>query len=139
MRKYLTLIVGSLAILGLSSCTKEYYDVVPNQTFVYTIQPNQWEWDEGVINQIYYDIDLPELTDYYVDQGVVSVAISVDSEASYNILPATIAGTSYSVNYTTGFVTIYAEDPIFDPDFEVPVPDRTITVKVTLSDSDFIP
>lgn len=139
MRKYLTLIVGSLAILGLSSCTKEYYDVVPNQTFVYTIQPNQWEWDEGVINQIYYDIDLPELTDYYVDQGVVSVAISVDSEVSYNILPATIAGTSYSVNYTTGFVTIYAEDPIFDPDFEVPVPDRTITVKVTLSDSDFIP
>ncbi|WP_353197658.1 hypothetical protein [Parapedobacter defluvii] len=139
MRKHLTLIVGFLAIFGLSSCTKEYYDIVPNQTFVYTIQPNQWDWDEGVSNQIYYDINLPELTDYYVDQGVVSVAISVDSEVSYNILPATIAGTSYSVNYTTGFVTIYAEDPIFDPDFEVPIPDRTITVKVTLSDSDFIP
>ncbi|GGG92038.1 hypothetical protein GCM10007415_28440 [Parapedobacter pyrenivorans] len=139
MRKHLTLVVGFLVVFGLSSCTKEYYDIVPNQTFVYTIQPNQWDWDDGVSNQIYYDINLPELTDYYVDQGIVSVSISVDSEVSYNILPATIAGTSYSVNYTTGFVTIYAEDPIFDPDFEVPIPDRTITVKVTLSDSDFIP
>ncbi|MFC3199424.1 hypothetical protein ACFOET_17515 [Parapedobacter deserti] len=139
MKNYLTLAVGFLAILGFTSCTKEYYDVVPNKTFVYTIQPNQWAWDTGVINQIYYDINLPELTDYYVDQGIVSVSLSVDDEASYNILPATIMGTAYSVNYTTGFVTIYAEDPVFDPDFEVPVPDRRVTVKITLSDADFIP
>lgn len=139
MRKYLTLAIVLTVFFGFTSCTKEYYDLVPNRTFIYTIQPNQWEWDNGVVNQIYYDISLPELTDYYVDQGIVSVAISVDNEASYNTIPATIAGTAYSVNYTTGFVTIYAEDPIFDPDFEVPVPNRTITVKVTLSDSDFIP
>ena len=139
MRKYLTLTIVFIGIFGFTSCTKEYYDIIPNRTFIYTIQPNQWEWDNNVINQIYYDINLPELTNYYVDQGIVSVAISVDNEASYNTIPATIVGTAYSVNYTTGFVTIYAEDPIFDPNFEVPIPDRTITVKVTLSDSDFIP
>ncbi len=139
MRTYLTLTIGLVGILGFTSCTKEYYDVVPNRTFIYTIQPNQWDWDNGVINQIYHDIDLPELTAYYVDQGVVSVSISVDNRASYNTLPATIGGTAYSVNYTTGFVTIYAEDPIFDPNFEVPIPDRTVVVKITLSDSDFIP
>ena len=139
MKKPLTLLIGFLAILSISSCTKEYYDMVPNQTFIYTIQPNQWTWDEGSTNQIYYDVDLPELTDYYVDQGLVSVSISVDDEASYNILPATITGTAYSVNYTTGFVSIYAEDPIFDPGFEVPIPNKTITVKITLSNSDFIP
>ncbi len=139
MKHYLTLVVGSVAILGLSSCTKEYYDVVPNRTFVYTIQPNQWTWNQGVVNQIYHDIDLPELTRYYVEQGIVSVAISEDNEESYDILPATIAGTSYSVNYTTGFVTIYAEDPIFDPDFEIDLPTRAIRVKITLSEADFIP
>ena len=139
MKKYLTLAVGLVGLAGLTSCTKEYYSPPPNKTFIYTIQPNQWEWDNGVVNQIYYDIDLPELSDYYVDQGVVSVSISVDSELSYNILPATITGTSYSVNYTTGFVTIYAEDPIFDPDFEIPIPNKTIKVKITLSDADYIP
>ena len=136
MKKALTLLIGFLVILGVSSCTKEYYDVVPNQTFIYTIQPNQWVADGG---SIVYDIDLPELTDYYVDQGVVSVYMSVDDELSYNILPATITGTAYSVNYTTGFVSIYGEDPIFDPNVEIPFPDRTITVKITLTDADYIP
>lgn len=139
MKTYLTLAVGLVGLAGLTSCTKEYYSPPPNKTFIYTISTDDWSWDEGVLNQIYYDIDLPELTDYYVDQGVVSVSISVDDEISYNILPATIMGTSYSVNYTTGFVTIYAEDPIFDPDFEVPIPDRTIKVKITLSEADYIP
>jgi len=139
MKKPLTLVVGFLAILGLSSCTKEYYDVVPNKTFVYTIQPNQWRWDEGVRNQIYYDIDLPELTDYYVTQGLVSVAMSNNGESSYDILPSTFGGTAFSVNYTTGFVTIFAEDPIADPDYEVPIPNVAMTVKITLSDAEYIP
>lgn len=139
MKKPLTLVAGFLVVLGVSSCTKEYYDVVPNKTFVYTIQPNEWSWDEGVSNQIYYDIDLPELTDYYVTQGLVSVAMSDNGESSYDILPSTFGGTAFSVNYTTGFVTIYAEDPIADPDYEVPIPTATMTVKITLSDAEYIP
>lgn len=139
MKKYLTIALGLIGAAGLSSCTKEYYGAPPNRTFVYTVQPTDWAWDNGVLNQIYHDIVLPELTDYYVDQGVVSVSLSVDNEVSYNILPATIEGTSYSVNYTTGFVTIYAEDPLFSPDYEVPVPDRTIKIKITLSDADYVP
>ena len=139
MKAYLTLAIGLAGIAGLGSCTKEYYSPPPNKTFIYTITTNDWVWDEGVLNQVYHDIGLPELGDYYMDQGLVNVAISMDGEASYEILPATIAGTSYSVNYSTGRVTIYAEDPIFDPEYEVPIPSSTITVKITLSEADFIP
>jgi|SRR5690606_3622611 len=139
MKTYLTFTIALVGLAGLSSCTKEYYSPPPSKTFIYTISTDDWAWDEGVLNQIYHDIDLPELSDYYVDQGVVDVSISVDNESTYNILPATIMGTAYSVNYTTGFVTIYAEDPIFSPEFEVPIPDRMITVKITLSEADYIP
>lgn len=138
MKKYLTLVVGCVAILGLSSCTKEYYDVVPNKTFIYTIQPNQWAWEQGVVNQYFHDIDLPELTRYYVEQGIVSVSISMDNEVSYNTLPATIRGIAFSVNYTAGFVTIYGEDPLYE-DVEIPLPNQAIKVKVTLSEADYIP
>jgi len=139
MKTYLTLAIGLVGLAGLSSCTKEYYSPPPNKTFIYPISADDWDWDEGVLNQVYHNIGLPELTDYYVDQGVVNVSISMDGESSYEILPATIAGTAYSVNYTTGRVTIYAEDPIFDPEYEVPIPDVTITVKITLSEADYIP
>ncbi len=139
MKKHLTLIVGFLAVLGMSSCTKEYYDIVPNQTFRYDISPNQWVRPNGISNRVYVDIDLPELTDYYVDQGIVSIAVSFDNNLSYDILPTTFDGVSYSVNYTTGLVTIYAEDPIIDPDVVVGIPSETLIVKITLSDADLIP
>lgn len=139
MKKHLTLVVGFLAILGLTSCTKEYYDVVPNRSFRYDISPNQWVRPNGINNRIYVDIDLPELTDYYVDQGVVSVAVSFDDNVTYDILPTTFDGVSYSVNYTTGLVTIYAEDPIIDPNVVIDIPSATLIVKITLSDADLIP
>ncbi|WP_257668548.1 hypothetical protein [Parapedobacter tibetensis] len=133
MKKYLTLVVGFLAIFGLSSCTKEYYDIVPNTSYIYTINANQWT-DNG--NQISYDISLPELTDYFMNQGGVSVAMSFDNESTYNILPATFDAVAYSVNYSVGRVTIYGEDPVLG-DFEVPIPDR-VTVKIILSEADYV-
>lgn len=138
MRKHLTLIAGLLIVFGLSSCTKEYYSPT-SRTFRYEISPNQWVRPNGVSNRIAVDIDLPELTDYYVDQGIVNVSASFDNDQSYDILSTTFDGVSYSVNYTTGVVTIYAEDPIIDPDVVVAIPSQTIIVKVTLSDADLIP
>lgn len=138
MKKFLTLL-GFLIILGMSSCTKEYYDVVPSQTFRYDVSPNQWIRPDGAANQIYADIDLPELTDYYVDQGIVAIAVSYDNDATYEILPATIDGVSFSVNYTTGSVRIYAQDPIMETGVTVDIPDKTLIVKITLTDADLIP
>ena len=141
MKKYLTIIAGLLIVVGFSSCTKEYYDeyydMVPNQTFIYEIPQNSWAWEDGVDHQVFHTKSLPELTDYYVLEGSVSAAISFDGEASYDILPTTFNGIAYSVNYTDGAVTIFAEDPLADPGIEIPLPENAV-VKVILSDSEFI-
>ncbi|MGV3761082.1 hypothetical protein [Parapedobacter sp.] len=137
MKKYLTLVVGLITIIGISSCTKEYYDTVPSQTFIYQIDQNSWEWENDVSYQVFHTKTLPELTDYYLLEGGVSVAISFDGENSYDILPTTFNGIAYSVNYEVGAVTIFAEDPLADAGIEIPLPDAAV-VKVILSESDFI-
>ncbi|WP_090603927.1 hypothetical protein [Parapedobacter koreensis] len=141
MKKHFTLaMVGFLAILGMSSCKKEYYDVVnpnPNTTYVYTIGTNAWQWESGVSHQVFHTKAIPELTEYYLLEGNVSVAISFDGENSYDILPTTFGGIAYSVNYTVGSITIFAEDPLAEPGIEINLPDPAV-VKVVLSESDFI-
>lgn len=140
MKRFLFLLVGLSATVALSSCTKTELiesDYVPNFSYVYTIPQNQWAWDNGVTYQVYHDKSIPDLTDYYVLEGSVSVAISFDNEGSYDILPTTFDGISYSVNYTVGAVTIYAEDPLADPNIEIRLPDAAV-VKVILSDANFI-
>lgn len=138
MKKVLTPLMGIVAMLFFSSCEKtniiENFYPNPNQSFIYTITASQWN-DQGY--QISHSLSLPELTDYYIRQGGVSVAISFDDEASYDILPATFDGVAYSVRYSLGRVTIYAEDPIMDTDIEVPIP-STIIVKIILSETDFV-
>ncbi|MBK1439581.1 hypothetical protein JHJ32_06265 [Parapedobacter sp. ISTM3] len=140
MKHYLTLAVGFLVVLGISSCKKEYYDVVnpnPNSTYVYAIGTNAWQWESGVSHQVFHTKSLPELTEYYLLEGNVSVAISFDGESSYDILPTTFNGIAYSVNYTVGSITIYAEDPLAEPGIEIDLPSPAV-VKVVLSESDFI-
>jgi len=137
MKKYLTLVVGLITIVGMTSCTKEYYDTVRSQTFIYPISQNGWTWQDNVSYQVYHTKALPELTDYYLLEGGVNVAISFDGENSYDILPTTFNGIAYSVNYTIGAITIFAEDPLAEADIEIPIPDPAV-VKVILSESDFI-
>lgn len=137
MKKTLTIFGVMMTFLVLSSCTKDYYHPRTSKTFLYTVNSDDWDWNGTVTKQIFHHISLPELTDYYVDQGVVSVAISFDDDASYNVIPATMEGWAYSVNYTRGRVSLYAEDPIFENSTTVPIPGR-IYVKITLTEADFI-
>jgi len=142
MKKYLFLIIGLIGLVGMSGCKKtEVVEtaIMPNKTFIYTVDGNSSGWKyspDGLTLQ--YDINLPELEQYYLEQGNVSVAISLDDETSYEILPATFNGYAYSVNYTTGFVSLKVEDPLLDPDFELVPPGDKIVVKIVLSDSDYI-
>lgn len=134
------MLVGFSATAALSSCTKTELiesDYIPNFSYVYTITQNQWAWEDGVSHQVYHDKAIPDLTDYYLLEGNVSVAISFDNEESYDILPTTFNGISYSVNYTVGAVSIYAEDPLADPEIEIPLPNAAV-VKVVLSDAQFM-
>lgn len=136
MKKILATMIGMVVLMAISSCEKTYItnSPNPNKSFVYTIFSNQWT-DNGY--QIFHTLNLPELTNYYIKQGGVSVAMSFDNEQSYDILPATFDGVAYSVRYSLGKVTIYAEDPLIDPSIMVPIPDK-VMVKVILSETDYI-
>jgi len=136
MKKFLLAFVISTATLAMtSSCTKEYYDTVPSITMVYERTANQWEQINS--NQIYVDLSVPELTNYYVDQGIVNVAISFDDENTYNTIPATIEAISYSYDYTTGSVRIYAEDPLLESGVSIDPPSH-VFVKISLTEADFV-
>ena len=146
MKKFLSLSAKSIAmaamvfvgLISLSSCEKtqiiENFYPNPNISFIYSINANQWT-DRGY--QIYHIINLPELTNYYIQQGGVSVAVSFDDEQSYDILPATFNGVAYSVRYSLGRVTIYAEDPLYDSSIMVPIPNKMM-VKIILTETDYI-
>ena len=130
----LALLIGTATLATTSSCKKEYYTVVPSITAVYSRTANQWVSQSQ--NTKYVDLSVPELSQYYVNQGIVTLAISFDEEKTYNGLPTTINGISYSFDYTKGSVRIYAQDPI-NADVTVLVP-KLIHVKVSLSESDFV-
>lgn len=131
----LALLIGTAALAVTSSCTKEYYDVVPSITKIASKNANQWV--RASSNEVYVDVDIPELTDYFVDQGIVNVAISFDEEITYNAIPATIGAVSYSYDYTTGSVRIYAEDPILEDGVTIDPPAH-IVVKISLTEADYL-
>ncbi len=137
MKKYLFLMIALVGLVGMSGCDKNddsYYN--PNRTFIYTIGSSDWSLNSD--GSISYDINLPELTSYYLTQGLVSVSLSGDGEKSYDILPSTFQGVAYSVNYTEGFVSIYGEDPLADSTYPIEAPKGDIVIKVVLSDSDYV-
>ncbi|PRD45587.1 hypothetical protein [Sphingobacterium haloxyli] len=132
----LAIFIGTATVAVTSSCTKEYYDtVVPSITMVYERTASQWEVDD--LDTDYVDLNVPELTDYYVNQGIVNVAISFDDEETYFAVPTTLDGVSYSYDYTTGSVRIYAQDPILEDGVPVPIPQH-LFIKISLTEADFV-
>jgi len=86
MKKYLFLMIALVGLAGMSGCDKNddsYYN--PNRTFVYTVGSNEWGIESNGF-RFSHEIVLPELDQYIVDQGNVSVAVSFDNGASYDIL-----------------------------------------------------
>ncbi|ULT26492.1 hypothetical protein KUH03_06400 [Sphingobacterium sp. E70] len=71
-------LIGTAALVSFSSCTKEYITqeaINPGRSFIYTVKPNEWSSDNN--KRIIHKINLPELTKYYIDQGNVSVHMSL--------------------------------------------------------------
>lgn len=138
MKNFITPLLSLFLLISMSSCEKtqiiENFYPLPNKTYVYTVSGNSWV---GNTNRISHQINLPELTNYFLLQGGVAVAISFDNEASYDVLPATIDGVAYSVNYSIGKVVLFAEDPIMEPGITVNPP-ASLKVKIILSESDYI-
>jgi hypothetical protein len=138
MKKLIIIGLSSWLCIGtLNSCKKiynDYYEVVPSKVMVYKANASQWS---GEGNRKYIDFNVPELTQYYVNQGIVTLAMSMDNEKTYNALPAVIDGVSYSFDYMAKSVRLYAEDPIMEDHINVYVPDN-IYVKIGLTEADFV-
>jgi len=133
----LALAIGSASLLTLNSCTKEYidyYETVPSKTMVYERSASSWQ---GSGNRKYIDLPVKELTQYYLNQGIVTVAMSTDDEKSYQAIPATIDGVSFSFDYVVGSVRIYAEDPIMEAGINVGLPAKAV-FKISLTQADFV-
>ncbi|MBB2952465.1 hypothetical protein [Sphingobacterium sp. JUb56] len=135
-RILLALLIGGATLTSLSSCTKEYVTPV-SKTMVYERSANQWQSSGNITKSKYVDLGVPELSNYYVDQGVITLAMSFDNEKTYNAIPATIDGVSYNYDYTTGSIRIYAQDPIFENGTIIEVPTH-VFVKVTLTQADYV-
>jgi len=134
------LFLCALLVIGLTACEKNnnvqpVYEN-PNTAFVVTLDPSGWERISNA--KIAFDIPLKDLTEYYLLQGGVAVALSFDDEDSYEILPATSEGIAYSVNYAIGWVTIYADDPLADDGVQTTFPTEDITAKIILSTTDYL-
>lgn len=133
-RILLAIAIASASLATMSSCTKEYYDMVPSKTMIYERSANQWQ---GTGNRKYIDLPVKELTSYYLQQGVVSVAMSTDNETSYQAIPATIDAVSFSYDYVVGSIRVYAEDPIMETGVNVTLPANAV-FKISLTDADFV-
>ena len=139
-------LIGTTALVSFSSCTKEYITqeaINPGRSFIYTVKPNEWASSNNNM-RITHKINLPELTKYYVDQGNVSVHMSLNKEASYKILPASFAfndgreinPVSFHVDYQVGEISIIGEDPTNE--FPINPPTQDIIVKIIISETDFV-
>lgn len=135
-----TLLFLSIMILGITSCTETEYiqpepALNPNIAYVVELPANGWE---RVSNRmVKFDIPMRDLTEYFVLQGNVAVALSFDNEDSYDALPATLDGISYSVNYGIGWVTITMDDPLAE-NVNIPAPTGLVVAKIILSETDYV-
>lgn len=138
MKKIVCILLGISFLMGFSAC-EDKDDAVPlnpNVAFIVELDANGWTRESNSL--IRFDIPLQDLSDYYMDQGGVSVALSFDNEGSYDILPATFEGVSYSINYTTGWITVYAADPLADDSITIDFPNGNIVAKIILTETDYL-
>lgn len=131
----LAFVIGTATLAVTSSCTKEYYeeyyDMVPSITAVYTVTGNSWTADGS--NNAYTDLEVPELTDFYIKQGIVNIALSFDGEATYHTNGAIHDGATYRFDYSEGLIRIYATGS----NIMNRIP-QEIIVKVSLTEADYV-
>jgi len=131
MKNFLfALSVATATLTAFSGCKKEYItNVLPGVSYTTNVVTSEWRETAAGSGVYVVDLDFPELDANYFRHGSVQVAIRFDH--AYNIVPATIDNTHYSVGYVVGTVTLYAEDRYADP-----LPPVPMTVKITLTDAE---
>lgn len=135
-----TLLFLSIMILGITSCTEtEYIQPEPalNPNIAYVVELPANGWQRISREMVRFDIPMRDLTEYFMLQGNVSVALSFDDENTFDVLPATIDGISYSVSYRIGRISIIMDDPLAE-EVDVPAPTGLVVAKIVLSETDYV-
>ncbi len=115
MKKILLLIAG-IGILGISSCKKEVienYYTVPNKTIYADRVTSDWTAYDG--GKTYTaTIPLFDSDNYYNEYDGILVFASYDNGSTYEQIPTTYQGISYSYAVTNSQVIIDIQTPNFD-------------------------
>ncbi|MGN6637986.1 MAG: hypothetical protein ACTHJ8_03685 [Mucilaginibacter sp.] len=128
MKKILTIVCCAMALLSVSSCTKQYVTPNPNVSEIFTVAPSDWSL-YTVDNKSYMaPISVTDISKDFANYGGVIVAISY-SDGVYEQLPEVYNGVSYSYTYNDGNVTIYSQSA--DGTTAI-APTQSLNVKVTL-------
>ena len=111
MKRYLFACLFSLSALVLfSACSKDDDDYIPfdgTSHIVQDIAPGEWERSG---NRYTFVLDIPDLDEYYFQDGHVSIAISPNGDPDfYYPIPAEIGDHVYSAKYGVGVVVVYAD------------------------------
>lgn len=107
MKKILLLLAISGALL-MASCTKQYNQVVPNQTALYNLPSTGWATTDTSKN---YTISLtsPEIDDFFTANGAVVIYLSFDGGTTYEQVPEVYNNVSFTYTYTAGGIVLYAQ------------------------------
>lgn len=124
---FLPLLVMSVWITG---CTKKYEYVNPNQTIQTDIAKTDWKLvNDGKSYAV--TISMPEITDQVNQDFGIIVYVSLDG-GTFEAIPETYGGYTYSYTHTTGSLTIESQAVSGTTAGEVP---PAVTVKIVLVES----
>lgn len=129
------LLKSLLLLAGLSlmaaSCTKEYYTEEYYSgsqitSYVYEIQPSEWQTESASDgrNYLYAEIENPDITDELVNNGMITSSVyyvynQEKNLGSWNDLPyvfpctindSTVVGENIRYEYEPGYITFVIED-----------------------------
>ena len=132
MKKILlfALIIGGA--LFVASCTKQYNQVVPNQTIIFDLKSSDWGSADGGKNDTVV-LKAPQIDKFFNQSGAVLVSLTFDNGATYEPIPYVFDNVNYSYIYTEGAIELFAQSS--DGTAVIPIPPAS-SAKVTFVPAD---
>ena len=107
--KKIVLLLAISGALFMTSCTKQYNQVNPNQTVYADLVPTDWTaTSAGTADSVL--ITTPLIDQYFTNHGGINVYLTFDGGSSYEQIPEVYNSLSFSYVYTAGGVILYAQN-----------------------------
>jgi hypothetical protein len=108
MKKILYFLLIGAGLFAVSSCTKQYNEVNPNETVYANITPSNWATADTGKNYT-TTINTPQIDSYFANHGGVLIYFSFDGGQTYEQIPETYNNVSFTYVYTAGGIELYAQ------------------------------